>query len=109
MKNGADRIVVLNSVAQSVVESQRGLHPEFVFAYSQIRKQGKTPVYRPTETMNKHVVPESAETRRTAASASSSSEAYVRTAAAGGWGFLRGPAGLAWAQVRTDDDALFGG
>lgn len=52
VKNGADRLVVLNSIARSIVEGQRGLHPEFVFAYSQIRKKGKTPLYRPTETMN---------------------------------------------------------
>jgi len=52
VKNGADRLVVLNSVARSIVESQRGVHPEFVFAYSQIRKKGKKPVYRPIETMN---------------------------------------------------------
>jgi integrase len=52
VKNGADRLVVLNSVARSIVEGQRGLHPEFVFAYSQIRKKGKTPVFRPVETMN---------------------------------------------------------
>lgn len=95
MKNGADRIVVLNSVAQSVVESQRGLHPEFVFAYSQIRKQGKTPVYRPTETMNNTSCQKA---RRRAGLP------RVRV-----HDLKRGPAGLAWAQVRTDDDALFGG
>ena len=52
VKNGADRLVVLNSVARSIVEQQRGLHPKFVFAYSQIRKKGKKQMYRPTETMN---------------------------------------------------------
>jgi integrase len=45
-------LVVLNNVAGSIVEQQRGLHPEFVFAYSTIRKKGKKPVYRPIETMN---------------------------------------------------------
>jgi len=52
VKNGSERLVVVNSVAREIVEQQRGLHPEFVFVYSQIRKKGKTPVYRPTETMN---------------------------------------------------------
>jgi integrase len=33
VKNGEDRVIVLNRVAQSVVESVRGEHPEQVFAY----------------------------------------------------------------------------
>jgi hypothetical protein len=33
IKNGEERLVVLNRVAQSVVEACRGLHPEFVFPY----------------------------------------------------------------------------
>jgi integrase len=33
VKNGEDRLVVLNRVARAVVESQRGAHPEFVFSY----------------------------------------------------------------------------
>jgi len=52
VKNGADRLVVLNSVARAIVEAQRGVHPEFVFVYSQVRKVGKEPIYRPVETMN---------------------------------------------------------
>lgn len=52
VKNGSERLVVLNSVARSIIEQQRGVHPEFVFVYSQIRKEGKKPVYRPIETMN---------------------------------------------------------
>jgi integrase len=32
--------------------SPDGVHPEFVFAYSQIRKKGQKQMYRPTETMN---------------------------------------------------------
>lgn len=43
---------MLNSVARSIVEGQRGLRPEFVFVYSQIRKEGKQPKYEPIETMN---------------------------------------------------------
>ncbi|MDB5821345.1 MAG: Integrase family protein [Herminiimonas sp.] len=33
VKNGEDRLVVLNDVAKSVVEAQRGLHPTWVFPY----------------------------------------------------------------------------
>ncbi len=40
VKNGEERLVVLNQVARSVVEAQRGRHPTHVFAY-----QGK-PVQR---------------------------------------------------------------
>lgn len=47
-----DRVVVCNSVAQSIVESARGQHPEFVFVYSAISKAGRPPVYRPIETMD---------------------------------------------------------
>lgn len=32
-KNSQERIVVLNSIAQSVVDGQRDKHPEFVFTY----------------------------------------------------------------------------
>ena len=43
------RILVCNSVAQSIIESVRGQHPEFVFVYSERRKKGKP---GPIETMN---------------------------------------------------------
>ncbi len=33
-KNGEERIVVLNPVARSVLESRRGMHPEYVFTYN---------------------------------------------------------------------------
>lgn len=33
VKNGEDRLVVLNDVAKSVVEEARGEHPEYVFTY----------------------------------------------------------------------------
>jgi len=33
VKNGDDRLVVLNRVAQAVVDAQRGKHPEHVFVY----------------------------------------------------------------------------
>ena len=33
-KNGEERIVVLNQIARSVIESQRGKHREYVFTYN---------------------------------------------------------------------------
>jgi integrase len=33
VKNGEERLVVLNTVARSVVEGQRGQHPKYVFTY----------------------------------------------------------------------------
>lgn len=50
------RLVVCNSVAQSVVEAQRGKHEEFVFVYRRERVKNiddaPTMPYRPIETMN---------------------------------------------------------
>ncbi|MEH6508450.1 tyrosine-type recombinase/integrase [Halopseudomonas aestusnigri] len=33
VKNGEERLIVLNRVAKSVIDRQRGLHPEYVFPY----------------------------------------------------------------------------
>ena len=50
------RVVVCNSVAQSVVDAVRGQHNEFVFVYRRERvknvDQAPTMAYRPIETMN---------------------------------------------------------
>lgn len=35
VKNGADRLVVLNEIAQEVVDAQRGSHPEFVLGFGE--------------------------------------------------------------------------
>jgi len=43
------RVLVCNSVAQSIIESLRGEHPEFVFVYSERRKKNEP---GPIETMN---------------------------------------------------------
>ena len=43
------RILVCNGVAQSIIESVRGQHPEFVFVYSKRRKKRKP---APMQTMN---------------------------------------------------------
>jgi integrase len=37
VKNGRDRLVVLNRVASSLIEGQRGQHPEYVFTYRKHR------------------------------------------------------------------------
>jgi integrase len=50
------RIVVCNSVAQSVVDSVRGMHPQYVFVYRRERvkntETAPTMPYRPIQTMN---------------------------------------------------------
>jgi integrase len=47
VKNGDERLVVLNRVAKSVIESQRGRHAEFVFVH--LQKKGDP---RPVRKMN---------------------------------------------------------
>ena len=47
-KNGAPRAVVLNDVAQSVIDAQRGLHPVYVFVY----KAGKGAEYQRVNAVN---------------------------------------------------------
>jgi integrase len=39
VKNGEERLVILNTVARSVVDSQRGRHHEYVFTYDGRRQQ----------------------------------------------------------------------
>jgi integrase len=47
VKNGEERLVVLNTVAKSVIEGQRGLDPIWVFPYGMPDRNGKaTPVHR---------------------------------------------------------------
>jgi len=41
VKNAQDRLVVLNRVARSVIEAQRGIHPEYVFVYAPKAKPGR--------------------------------------------------------------------
>src|SRR6266478_3103476 len=48
VKNGEERVVVLNRVAKSVVESQRGFHADYVFA--RVKKEGVEPL--PIKSMN---------------------------------------------------------
>ncbi|MCY1298464.1 hypothetical protein D9M70_479540 [compost metagenome] len=47
VKNGDERLVVLNNVAKSVIEGQRGLDPVWVFPYGMPDQNGKAmPVHR---------------------------------------------------------------
>jgi hypothetical protein len=47
-----DRVLVCNSVAQSIVESCRGEHEQFVFSYTRRKKDGSIAWRRPIETVN---------------------------------------------------------
>lgn len=48
-----ERILVCNSVAQSIIEQQRGLHPERVFTYARkASRPGVVPVQKPVSSMN---------------------------------------------------------
>ncbi len=55
-KSKRERAVVCNSVAQSIIERQRGKHPTHVFVYRRERVKNKdrepTMPYRPIQTMN---------------------------------------------------------
>jgi integrase len=58
VKNGQDRLVVLNRVARSIIDSQRGLDPDYVFTYCpRCRRaepgepQPEPPVRKPLGTM----------------------------------------------------------
>lgn len=44
VKNGMERVVVLNRIARSVIEGCRGEHPEFVFTHTR-GKKGYTSIY----------------------------------------------------------------
>ena len=41
VKNAQDRLVVLNRVARSVVEAQRGIHPEYLFVFTPKPRRAK--------------------------------------------------------------------
>ncbi|WP_454691195.1 tyrosine-type recombinase/integrase [Achromobacter aloeverae] len=51
-KTKRPRIVVCNTVSQSIIESQRGLHPERVFTYARPTKPGKPVKHMPIGSMN---------------------------------------------------------
>ncbi len=44
VKNGEERLVVLNKIAKSVVESVRGLHPVYVFVHAKSKQVDPRPL-----------------------------------------------------------------
>lgn len=50
VKNGDERLVVLNRVAMSVIDGQRGLHRDLVFPYGQPDQFGPTALHRMNDT-----------------------------------------------------------
>lgn len=88
VKNRLKRVVVLNRIAQSVIEAQRGRHPEFVFTF-----RG-----HPIAKMN-NTAWQDARTRRLAGRARARPETYLRPTVAQRGGELRGLPGFVGAQV----------
>ena len=74
VKNAEDRLVVLNQIAASVVEAQRGKHASHVFAY---RKQ-------PDHAHAEHCVAARPQGGGATAGARARPEAHVRAALTGG-------------------------
>lgn len=51
VKNGDERLVILNSVARKIIDGQRGLHPDLVFPYGQPDQYGRpTAIHRMNDT-----------------------------------------------------------
>ena len=46
VKNGDERLVILNNVAMSIIDGQRGLHKDLVFPYGQPDQFGPTAMHR---------------------------------------------------------------
>jgi len=92
VKNDQDRLVVLNRVARSIIESQRGLHRHFVFTYAPPPPRKATTGAQP--------VPE----RRPVASMNSTAWKNARERAADKWGEATGkPAPEGFRRVRVHD------
>ena len=126
VKNGQDRLVVLNRVARSVIDSVRGQHPEHVFV--RFPKPKKSEAGNPlvarkgfpltgmntTAWQNARVRAADKWKERTgerggrwlSQSAGSRSEAHVRPAASRGGSVVRRSSGSARPQEQSDHDAL---
>ena len=99
VKNGDERLVVLNRVALSVIEARRGIDPAFVFTYNG----------RPISS-DAHVrLDPGPRPGGPATGAGPRLEAHVRPPPASGRRELRGSPGPARASLRADHDALLGG
>ena len=92
VKNGEDRLVVLNRVARSVIESQRGLDPRYVFTYCPPARKA-----RPDE-------PQTAPARRPVGTMITKAWTKARERAAAKWETLMGkPAAEGFRNVRVHD------
>lgn len=52
VKNGDDRLIILNKIARSIIEGQRGKHDEFVFTYERKYKNRRSVVKNLTRMFN---------------------------------------------------------
>jgi len=112
VKNGDERLVVLNRVAKSVIESQRGVHPDYVFAYARREGGDAEPGVEGGTRARGGGLERAARGGSTGglpADSGARSQAHLRTAAARRGRELRGSAGPARASERSDHDALLAG
>ncbi len=119
IKNGEERLVVLNRVAKSVVESVRGLHPVHVFVRAHKKNGEPRPITKMNNTAWKAARERAADAwtkeQGEAAPAGfrqhsrSRSETHLRAAAARGGCVVRGSSGFAWASQWSHHDALLSG
>ena len=98
VKNGDERLVVLNSVAKSVIESLRGEHPTYVFTYCGHRQKK----------MNNSGWRNSQGKSWIVSGSSSRPETYFWSTTAGCGRVFRGSTGLAWTQIGTNYEPLLG-
>jgi integrase len=98
VKNGDDRLVVLNSAARSVVQARRGLHVTHVFSYQGLpmRRMLTSAWKRARQCAGLPLVRVRPQT-------------HLWSTAARGRGRVRGPSGSAWASFRAHHNALFSG
>ena len=119
VKNGEERLVVLNGIAKSVVESVRGLHPVNVFVRAHKKVGESQPVTKMNNTAWKAARERAADAwakaaRRTGAGgvskhSRSRSQAHLRPQAARGGCVVRGSSGPARASQWSHHDALLPG
>lgn len=129
VKNGEDRLVVLNRMARSVIDAQRRIDPQYVFTYCRRPRKAApgepqaAPARKPLATMitkawsrarSRAADKWDEDDRRSGACglqdrARARPEAHLWTEASGGRGVVRGSAGLARPQEHADHDTLLGG
>lgn len=119
VKNGDERLVVLNNVAKSVIEGQRGLDPVWVFPYGMPDQNGKAmPVHRMNDSAWKKARVRAAKEIPGTVSAPCSTrirfdphprpEAHLRPQASGGRSNGGGSKGSSGPQERQHHQSLLG-